>query len=147
MIIDQYISMGPTDLLLEEQPAACLQAAVDRGGVDLGLPLGSLHRARHPVQDVHRGSVEDPPHAVIQSCRQHRVQDTDLRLPKGGEGSLGTPGVRPIPGRWSSTGPGGTRESSLVHHTHQLLFDVLMEKRSRFNVLTSHSKCRMISYN
>lgn len=104
---------------------------VEGGGVDVGLPLGGFHRTGHPVQRIHRGRVEDPPHTVTQPSRHHRVQYTDLSLTQRGEGSLGPRRVRPVPGSWSSTRLGGRREYDLVHHPHQLLFDVLMGRRSR----------------
>lgn len=99
----------PPYLLLVQQPAVCLQAAVNRWWVDLGLALGRLHRAGHSLQHVHGGGAQDPGHAVIEPRGQHRVQDWDLLLGQSGRLMLGA--RRP--------------ETCLLHHPHQLVLHIL----------------------
>jgi len=102
-------------LLLVQQPAVRLQAAVHRWRVDLSFALRRLHCAGHSLQHIHGRGAQDPGHVVVQPCRQCRVQDGDLLLGQRCHLLLQTRR------RWGARWP----ETYLLHHLHQLVLHIL----------------------
>lgn len=106
--------MFPPYLLLVQQPAVRLQAAVDGWRVDLRSALGRLRRADHSLQYVHRRGEQDPAHAVVEPRGQHCFQDGGLLRGQGSRLRLRAGG-----------GGGGGPETDLFHHLHQLVLNIL----------------------
>lgn len=89
----------------------------------MGLPLSRLYHTRHPILNVHRGSAEDTAHAVIQTGRQHGIENRDVLLGERAEDFQFRAGVRAR----RPTGLGGC-ETGLLHHPNELLLHILRRK-------------------